>query len=148
MKIFLLSVLLVCFINCSKNDPGSTDCMCVSVQNSDSIIVAAKVYFSEKNSQIEYHCAEIETAIASVTNEDGEEICEDLIDIRCTSNNSFALQLADKFKYWDDDLKKRILTDNERKEYFLSKIKNGGNDLLFEFELNDKKEIISINKLK
>ena len=54
----------------------------------DSIITITNPAFEIKDNQgfINYNCAEVEIAIASVTDSAGDEVCENLVDVKCISN--------------------------------------------------------------
>ena len=94
-----------------------------------------------------YNCAEVEIAIASVTDSAGNESCENLVDVVCISNKPYTVKLAKKIDYTSTYFTK-ISTDKESDKRFLINEFKENSKQIFEVNINKKREIVSITKIE
>ena len=141
MRLLSTFFIALIIIGCKKNHEGISECLCINSHNTDSIISAVNLKFEE--GKLSYNCASIETAMASITNLDGNEVCENINDLICKSNTRFSRPNSKNVKYFnDDDI--IILKSEEDKNVLKIDFKNPKN--FFEITLNKKQEINSITK--
>jgi hypothetical protein len=134
-----MTTLFAC--NGSKTQPGHNNhqdpCICERTIESDSVLFATNVTIKDRNVLL-FHCAAIETGIASVSDENGENEHERAIyDIRCVSSTRHSIELSDDFKYFTDIMQSQA--------DFFSLLKDGKKHF-FEFTLEGRK-VKSILKL-
>ena len=152
MIIFLILTLTI--FSCTGKKENSLgeifkDCECEKTIKSDSIFFAANIQSKRETEQhvLIFNCATIETAIASVSDINGNnERCENLYDIKCISNSNKILKLAKNFTYNSAEMQNMDITSEGAQYLFFEEIKNN-NKKYFEFNLNNKREIIAISKL-
>ncbi|GGG55744.1 hypothetical protein GCM10007332_16770 [Epilithonimonas arachidiradicis] len=115
----------------------------------DSIITITNPAFEIKNNQgfINYNCAEVEIAIASITDSAGDEVCENLVDVKCISNKTYSLKLASKLNYSSSKFKEINSTDESDKRFLMNELKANAKQI-FELNINKQREIISIRKFE
>ena len=103
----------------------------------------------KENNQIVllFNCATIETAIASISDLNGNnERCENIYDIKCISNLKKELNLSPNFSYHSDEMRNMDLTAKGAEDLFFEDIMNNKKNF-FEFNVNQEKEIYAISKL-
>lgn len=149
MKVSLCLLVFILLFGCKKAHEGISDCSCVAKDASDSIITVINPVFEIKDNQgfINYNCAEVEIAIASVTDSAGDESCENLVDIKCISNKTYSLKLASKLNYTSAIFKEINLTDESDKRFLMNELK-ANTKQIFELNIDKQREIVSIKNLK
>lgn len=132
-KTYLFAVISLA-LSC-KEHKGTADyntdnsCECERTIKTDSILYASNITIENNSgmSQITFNCAEIDVAIASVSDESGgNEVCTNLYDVRCSSKKNHQISLASNFTYFTDqkenqqDPKKLFFDDLREKkiQYF------------------------------
>ena len=154
MKNFSFLILISLLFSCAdkKLSLGNTifgKCDCEKTIKTDSVFFATDVELKKdfKHNQIVFKCATIETAIASVSDLDGNnERCENLYGIKCTSNNKEELGLKNDFAYFSDEMQNMDLTAEGTRQLFFEDLQSK-EQIYFEFNLNKNREIIAISKL-
>ena len=149
MKISVLLIVLIFLSSCKKSHEGISDCSCVANEASDLVITITNPVFETKDNQefISYNCAEVEIAIASVTDSGGNESCENLVDVKCISNQSYSLKLANKLNYTSAKFKEINLNDESDKRFLIDEFKENSKQI-FEVNIDKNKEIIAIKNLR
>lgn len=127
------------------NNPKDTDrlkpghnnqqkpCICERMIETDSVVFATNVTIKDQlnRSILLFHCAAIETGIASVSDENGENEREKAIfDIRCVSSTTHSIELSYDFKYFTDIMQSQADFFNVLKD---------GKKHFFEFTLEERK---------
>jgi len=149
MKGSICLFVVIFLFGCKKAHEGISDCICVAKDTSDSIITITNPVFEIKDNQgfINYNCAEIEIAIASVTDSTGNESCENLVDVKCISNKTYSLKLASKLNYSSSKFKEINSTDESDKRFLMNEIKAISKQI-FELNIDKQREIVSIKKFE
>ena len=150
MRISAFLFIFIVVISCNKTShEGISDCLCVAKEISDSVITITNPVFETKNNQefINYNCAEIEVGIASVTDSAGNESCKNLVDIKCVSNQTYSLKLANKLNYTSAKFKEINMENESDKNFLINELKENTKQI-FELNIDENREIVSIKKLK
>lgn len=135
-----------------KQDPFTAlfkECECEKTLKTDSIFYATNLVLKKetKANLIVFKCAEIETAIASVSDMDGlNERCKNLYDIKCTSNTNQELPLRIDFSYFSEDIQNMKLTKEAAQHHFFEEL-NSEKIKYYEFNVNAAREITAVTKL-
>lgn len=146
MKKIIPFSLIITLSACTGNNTQTgkhnqqESCRCERTIKTDSIIFATNVTIKEEPNRrlLLFHCAAIETGIASVSDENGENEHEKAIyDIRCISPTAHGIELSSDFKYFTDTMQSQADFFNALK---------GGKKQFFEFTL-EKRKVQSILKL-
>ncbi|MGQ7855768.1 hypothetical protein ACUN24_16160 [Pedobacter sp. WC2501] len=138
----LIVMLSACTGSNTQTDKYSQQevCICENTIETDSTVFATNVTIKKESDRtvLLFHCASIETGIASVSDKNGDNEQEKAIyDIRCISPATHNIELSGDFKYFTDAMKSQ---DN----FF--KILKDGKKHFFEFTLK-KRKVESISKL-
>lgn len=149
MKTSISLFIFILLFSCKKGQEGISDCMCVGKETSDSILTITNPIFEIKDDHgsINYNCAEVEIAIASVTDSTGNEFCKNLVDVKCISNKTYNLKLANKLSYTSAKFVK-INTDNGSDKLFLMNELKENAKQVFRLNIDNKREVISITKIE
>jgi len=149
MKVSISFFIFILFFSCKKKHDGISDCICIAKEGADSMITITNPVFDFKDNQgiINYNCAEVEIAIASVTDSAGNESCKNLIDIKCISNQSYSLKLANKLNYTSAKFKEINSSDESAKHFLINEFKENSQQI-FEVNINKNKEIVAIKNLR
>lgn len=149
MKVSICLFVLIILFSCKKASEGISDCICVAKQASDSLITITNPVFEIKDNQgfINYNCAEVEIAIASVTDSAGDEVCENLVDFKCISNKTYSLKLANKLNYSSSKFKEINSTEESDKSFLMNELKANSKQI-FELNIDKQREIVSIKKFE
>lgn len=149
MKVSISLFIFILFFSCKKEHDGISDCLCIEKEDTDSIIMITNPVFEIKDNQgfVNYNCAEVEIATASVTDSAGNEICKNLVDVKCISNKTYNLKMANKLNYISAKFTK-INTDNESDRRFLINDLERNTKQVFQFNINKKREITAITKVE
>ncbi|UQB68500.1 hypothetical protein [Epilithonimonas zeae] len=149
MKVSICLLVLIILFSCKKATEGISDCICMTKDTTDSIITITNPAFEIKDNQgfINYNCAEVEIAIASVTDSTGSEFCENLTDVKCISNKTYSLKLASKLDYTSTKFKKINSTDESDKRFLMNELKANAKQI-FELNIDKQREIVSIRKFE
>ena len=149
MKVSILLFIFILLFSCKKEHEGISDCMCVNGDVLDSVMTITNPVFETNDNQefVSYNCAEVEIAIASVTDSAGNESCENLVDVVCISNKPYTVKLAKKIDYTSTYFTK-ISTDKESDKRFLINEFKENSKQIFEVNINKKREIVSITKIE
>ena len=155
MRFFIFFVILSSLLNCNQNKKEGQQnltfekCECEKSIKTDSSFYATNIRVKNdtENKFLKLKCASIEIAIASVSDENGNnEHCENLYDIKCISNQNYNFKLANKFAYSSDEMKNMDITAENGQKLFFEDIKSTKN-AYFEMKSNKKREIIAVSKL-
>jgi len=149
MKISAFLFVFLFLFSCKKASEGISDCICVAKEASDSIITITNPVFEIKDNQgfLSYNCAEVELAIASVTDSAGNESCKNLVDIKCISNQPYSLKLANKLNYTSAKFKEISIDKESDKRFLINELKENSKQI-FELNVHNKREIVSIKKFE
>ncbi|MBP6576040.1 MAG: hypothetical protein KA796_06725 [Chryseobacterium sp.] len=149
MKISALFLIFIILFSCKKSHEGISDCFCVANEASDSVMMITNPVFETKDNQefVSYNCAEVEIAIASVTDSAGNESCKNLVDIKCISNQSYSLKLANKLNYTSAKFKEINSNDESDKRFLINEFKENPKQI-FEVNIDKNKEIVAIKNLR
>lgn len=149
MKASICLFVLIILFSCKKASKGISDCICAANEVSDSLITITNPVFEIKENQgfINYNCAEIEIGIASVTDSAGNEVCENLVDVKCISNKTYSLKLSNKLNYSSTKFKEINSTDESDKRFLMNELKANSKQI-FELNIDKQREIVSIKKLE
>ncbi|AZA79577.1 hypothetical protein EG347_19805 [Chryseobacterium sp. G0186] len=147
MKTMMILIMMFTLFACNSSDKtpnvnnrNEKSCNCEKTFETDSIVFATNVRIKmEAGAQILlFNCAAIETGIASLSDETGENEREKYIyEIRCVSTKIHSVKLGEDFKYFKEAM--------QSQEDFFEALK-GGEKPFFEFTLEDRK-IRSVLKL-
>lgn len=122
-------------------------CTCEERKHTDTVFFATKVQLQEVNGQkvVHYHCADIAIGIASVSDEDGAEHCENLYELECVSPVKGSLVLSDSFTYFLEEMDAMKLSSAGAQNLFFEAltIKKAG---YFKFTVVNK-ELKAISKI-
>lgn len=149
MRISVFLTVLIFLSSCKKSHEETSDCICMAKDTTDSILTVTNPVFEIKDHQgfIDYNCAEVEIAIASVTDSTGNEFCENLVDVKCVSNKTYSLKLASKLHYTSTEFKKINSTNEADKRFLIDELKENSKQI-FELNIDKQREIVSIRKLE
>ncbi len=154
MKMTIILILTLTIFSCNGKKENSIGeifkhCECEKTIKSDSIFFATNIQVDKKSEQciLTVNCATIETAIASVSDINGNsEHCENLYDIECISYSKEKLKLTKNFTYHSSEMQNMDITSEGAQDLFFEELKNS-NQKYFELNLNNKREVITISKL-
>lgn len=154
MRNILIIILLLFLFSCGEQKQNPTtalfkECECEKTIKTDSIFYATNLVLKKetKAHSIVFKCAEIETAIASVSDlHGGNERCKNLYDINCTSNTNQELPLRKDFSYFSEDIQNMKLTKEAAQHHFFDEL-NSEKIKYYEFNLNTAREITAVTKL-
>lgn len=143
-----LILLFSCTGNGTDKRGDSKTCACDQRQEQDTVFFATDVLLQEVDGKmvISYHCADIATAIASVSGVNGEEQCENLYERQCVSARRDSLMLSDRFTYFSEEMKEMHLSGSGSQNLFFEALKNKAT-AYFEFTAGNK-ELRAITKIK
>lgn len=150
MRISVFLFIFIIVISCNKTShEGISDCLCVAKEASDSVITITNPVFEIKDNQefISYNCAEIEIGISSVTDSSGNESCKNLVDVKCVSNQTYSLKLANKLNYTSTKFKKINMGNESDKHFLINELKENTKQI-FEMNIDKNREIVSIRKFE
>lgn len=147
-KIYLLLITVFIF-SCKENKENAfynadNKCECEKTLETDSIFYASNVEIDTNLSkdQIKFNCQLIDVAIASVTDNEGNEKCTNMYDLKCSSNEWHRLTLAEDFNYTSDDAEYNV----NSKISFIENLQRE-NGQTFKFYLNSKRELKSASRI-
>jgi|GEM_PF-2481804 len=149
MKISTFLFVFLFLFSCKKEYEGTSDCMCAGNETTDSIIniTNPEVNFKDHQGIINYNCAEVEIAIASVTDSAGNEFCENLVDVRCISNKTYKLKLANRLDYTSQKFVEINTDSKSDKAFLISEFKKNAKQI-YRFDLDKKRQVVSITKIE
>ena len=123
------------------------NCDCENIIKADSVFYATNVIFEADKFTAIFSCASIEVGIASVTDPDGNDICENMYFINCISNEKQMIKISNNFSYFSEYLPNMDLKKAEAQSLFFDESKSKAKNF-FMFTLNKDKEVSSIYRLK
>lgn len=151
--VFILTSMFLLFACTENRSTGhnratSKSCACDKRQDSDSIFFATDVLLQESAGKkiISYSCADIATAIASVSSVNEAEQCENLYELQCVSTTKNSLVLSDSFTYFSEEMAAMDLTGAGAQNLFFEALKSKPK-AYFEFTVVNK-AIRAVTKIK
>jgi len=149
IRVSAFLVVLIFLFSCKKSHEGISDCICVAKEASDSVIAITNPVFEIKDHHklISYNCAEVEIGIASVTDSAGNESCKNLVDIKCVSNQTHSLELANQLNYTSTKFKAINMENESDKHFLINELKENAKQI-FEMNIDKNREIVSIKKFE
>lgn len=154
MKTVFIIPFILLLLACTENRPTannratSKSCACDSLQYNDAVFFATDIQLQQltDKTMISYSCADIATAIASVSDVEGNEHCENLYELQCVSSTKNSLMLSDSFIYFSEEMAAMDLTGAGSQNLFFEALKSKP-VAYFEFTVVNK-EIRAITKIK
>ncbi|MCD9853711.1 hypothetical protein LUD75_03290 [Epilithonimonas sp. JDS] len=149
MKISTFLIVFLSLFSCKKEHEGTSDCMCVGKEASDSIITITNPVFEIKDNQefINYNCAEVGTSTARITDSTGNEFFGNLVSINCISNKTYNLKIAKKINYSSKEFKEINMDNESDKGFLVNEIKENAYQA-YQFKIDRKREVVAITKIE
>lgn len=154
MKIVFAIPFILLLFACTENKSNrynratSKSCGCDSLEHSDAVFFASEVQLQELKDKkgISYSCADIATAVASISGLEGDEHCENIYELQCVSMTKNSLVLSDSFTYFSEEMAAMDLTGAGAQNLFFEALKSHP-AAYFEFTVVNK-EIRAVTKIK
>lgn len=108
---------------------------------------STQIHKEHHQNSINFNCATVEKAIASMIDLNGNnEYCKNIYDIKCKSSKNENLILSNEFTYYPDEIMNREMNNADSQKLFYRELHT--DNQFYKFELNSKREIIRITKIK
>lgn len=131
----------------NRTDDGSCSCEKTSKIDSPFYATNVQLILAENINSLQLNCVTIALAIASVTDLEGNEYCENLYHIECISNAVKEMKLSNKFTYSSVETQNIDITKESGQTLFFKEIEKKDKSY-FEFRVDHEGEIATIKKLE